>query len=84
VTIDRNDQGDEAGRGKEDVTNALAGLAKYIGKTKLNLLAACQQMLTILARQSGEQTIVPGGDRDGCNTKLSTPLCCSGNPDVTG
>src|SRR4051795_7424092 len=53
VTIDRTDQGDEAIRGKENVTNVLAGLAEYIGKTKLNLLAAGQQMLTILVRQSG-------------------------------
>ena len=58
VTINRSDQGDEAVRGKEDVTNVLAGLAKYIGKAKLNLLAARQQMLTIFAGQSGEQAIV--------------------------
>src|SRR3954453_8833447 len=61
VTLDRSDQGDEATRGKKDVTNVLAGIAKYVGKAKLNLLAARQQILTILAGQSGEQTIVRGG-----------------------
>src|SRR4051794_7994145 len=63
VPVDRSNQGDEAGRGKEDVTDALAGIAKYIGKAKLNLLAARQQMLTIFDGKSSEQTIVRGGPR---------------------
>ena len=49
AVVDRSDQRDEAIRGKEDVTNALAGLAQYIGEPKLNLFAAREQMLTILA-----------------------------------
>jgi hypothetical protein len=49
AVVDRSDQRDEAIRGKEDVTNALAGLAEYIGEPKLNLFAAREQMLTILA-----------------------------------
>ena len=50
MAIDRSDQRDEAVGRKEDVANALAGLLENIGKAKLNLLAARQQMLTMLAR----------------------------------
>src|SRR6266700_4076100 len=49
VVADRSDQRDEAIGGKEDVTNALAGLAEHVGKAKLDLLAAGEQMLAILA-----------------------------------
>jgi hypothetical protein len=48
VAIDRSDQRDEAVGGEEDMANGLAGLAEHLGKAQLDLLATCQQMLTIL------------------------------------
>jgi hypothetical protein len=63
VTVDRSDQGDEAARGEENVADTIAGLVKRLGEGELNLLAACKQMLTILAGQSGEQKIFSGGQR---------------------
>jgi hypothetical protein len=43
------------------VTDAIAGPVKHLGKEEINLLAACKQMLTILAGQSSEQKILSGG-----------------------
>src|ERR1700740_2880723 len=63
VTVDRGDQRDEAVGGEEDVTNALTGPAEHIAKAKVDLFAACQQMLTIMTRQGGEQTILCDGGR---------------------
>jgi hypothetical protein len=40
------------------MANALTGLAEYIAEAKLDLFAACQQMLTVVARQGGQQTIL--------------------------
>ena len=50
AAVNRGDQRDEAVGGKEDVANALAGLAQHLGKAQLDLLAAREQMLTIRAR----------------------------------
>jgi hypothetical protein len=63
VTVDRSDQGDEAVRGEENIADTIAGPVKRLGEKELNLLAACKQVLTILAGQSGEQQIVAGGLR---------------------
>jgi hypothetical protein len=54
VTVDRSDQGDEAVRGEEDVADAIARVVKHLGNEEINPLAACKQMLTILAGQSGD------------------------------
>jgi len=54
VTVDRGEQGNEAVGGEEDVPHGRAGLTEHIGKEKLNLLAACQQMLTISGGERGE------------------------------
>jgi hypothetical protein len=61
VTVDRSDQGDEAARGEEDVSDAIAGPVKHLGEEEIHLLAACKQMLTIPAGQRGEQKIFSGG-----------------------
>lgn len=63
VAVDRGDQRDVAVSREEYVTDALTGLAEHIAKTKLDLFATCQQMLTILAWQGGEQTILRDGRR---------------------
>jgi hypothetical protein len=63
VAIDRSNQGDKAVRGEEDVADAIVWRVKHLGKQEINLLAACKQMLTILAGQGGEQKICSGGPR---------------------
>jgi len=57
-----SDQRDEVVGGKEDMTNALPGPGTHIAKAQLNLLAACQQMLTTRAGETGKQTTSRDGD----------------------
>src|SRR5256885_12090758 len=49
AAVDRSDQRDKAVGGEQDMANMLPGPAQHIAKAQLNLLAACQQMLTIRA-----------------------------------
>jgi hypothetical protein len=57
TAIDRRYQRNETFRGKIDVSNALSGFGKYLGKRQFNRFAACQKSLTVLAGQGRKQAI---------------------------
>ena len=57
MAIDRRYQRDEAAGGEENMPYALAGSAEHIAKSKLDVFAVCNQLLTILTRESREQLI---------------------------
>jgi hypothetical protein len=62
MAVDPSDQRDEVVGGKEDMTKALPGPGTHIAKAQLNLLAACQQMLTTRAGETGKQMTSRDGD----------------------
>jgi len=59
VAIHRSYQRDQASGGEVNVPNTIAPHAENIGEDQLDRLAVREQMLKILVRQGGEQTVPP-------------------------
>jgi hypothetical protein len=60
VAIDRSYQRDQAIGGEVNVPNTIARHAENIGEDQVDRLAVREQMLKVLVRQGGEQTVCRG------------------------